>query len=319
MRIAVLSDIHSNRQALEAVLDDADVCKVETYWCLGDVAGYGPELDQCWRQLRQIAQISSDVWIAGNHDWGLVGRLKSDVFVSILDKQTVVVGDFGAHAWEMITKQQRVLARVYPIGDAPIQRFLAERPLLSSPLSGVYLTHGVVHPDPEIAIGTYAREPLFGNESLLEAGRMADYPSSSRWKAMPKVSKYGWAKPKLILAGHTHIACAWQYPGLNHKDPIWEDWSSRLQYQTLHFNNLKDKPVFANPGSVGFSRDYPGMATYIILDWEEDFIDLTLRRIPYNFEIPLAMLEDIGAPELVKDQLRRGRLRNNHSGISSQT
>ena len=41
MRLAILSDIHSNLPALEAVLDEIDATGVDETWCLGDVVGYG--------------------------------------------------------------------------------------------------------------------------------------------------------------------------------------------------------------------------------------------------------------------------------------
>jgi len=42
MRVAVLADIHGNATALRAVLEDAQVQGVDTYWFLGDIMGYGP-------------------------------------------------------------------------------------------------------------------------------------------------------------------------------------------------------------------------------------------------------------------------------------
>jgi predicted phosphodiesterase len=69
MRCLVLSDIHSNLEALHAVLDDAG--SVDEIWCLGDVVGYGPDPNACVELLRDRVT----VWIAGNHDWGTLGKL----------------------------------------------------------------------------------------------------------------------------------------------------------------------------------------------------------------------------------------------------
>jgi predicted phosphodiesterase len=74
LRIAVLSDIHSNLVALEAVLHHAG--EVEAIWCLGDTVGYGPEPDAC---LRAISQRSSAA-VAGNHDWAAIGKLGVEDF-----------------------------------------------------------------------------------------------------------------------------------------------------------------------------------------------------------------------------------------------
>jgi diadenosine tetraphosphatase ApaH/serine/threonine PP2A family protein phosphatase len=69
MRCLVLSDIHSNLEALQAVLDDAG--SVDEVWCLGDVVGYGPDPNGCVELLRSYPHQC----IAGNHDWATLGKL----------------------------------------------------------------------------------------------------------------------------------------------------------------------------------------------------------------------------------------------------
>lgn len=67
MRIAVLSDIHSNLVALDAVL--AALGSVDAVWVLGDVVGYGPEPDAVVDRLVAVGAIA----VAGNHDAAAVG------------------------------------------------------------------------------------------------------------------------------------------------------------------------------------------------------------------------------------------------------
>ena len=67
MRIAVLSDVHSNLVALDAVL--ADLGSVDAVWVLGDVVGYGPEPDGVVERLVEIGAVA----VAGNHDAAAVG------------------------------------------------------------------------------------------------------------------------------------------------------------------------------------------------------------------------------------------------------
>lgn len=67
MRIAVLSDIHANLVALDAVL--AAIGRVDAAWHLGDVVGYGPEPDAVVGRLREIGAIG----VRGNHDAAAVG------------------------------------------------------------------------------------------------------------------------------------------------------------------------------------------------------------------------------------------------------
>ena len=76
MRIGILSDIHSNLPALEAVLEDVDRHGPEVLWCLGDVVGYGAEPDACAR----VVEETCDVCLVGNHDLAVTGVLDLDSF-----------------------------------------------------------------------------------------------------------------------------------------------------------------------------------------------------------------------------------------------
>jgi diadenosine tetraphosphatase ApaH/serine/threonine PP2A family protein phosphatase len=73
MRVAVLSDIHGNLHALEAVLDAASADEV---WCLGDVTGYGARPNECCALVRERASVC----LAGNHDLVVVGTLGIEEF-----------------------------------------------------------------------------------------------------------------------------------------------------------------------------------------------------------------------------------------------
>ena len=71
MRVAVISDIHANARALEAVLADIDAEAPDELWCLGDVVGYGPDPDRCCELIAQRATLC----LAGNHDLAVTGEL----------------------------------------------------------------------------------------------------------------------------------------------------------------------------------------------------------------------------------------------------
>ena len=69
MRIAVLSDVHANLPALDAVLADAG--PMDAVWHLGDVVGYGPDPNGVVDRLRQVGAIG----VRGNHDTAAIGDL----------------------------------------------------------------------------------------------------------------------------------------------------------------------------------------------------------------------------------------------------
>lgn len=75
MRTLIVSDVHSNLTALEAVL--ADVGSVDRVWCLGDVVGYGPDPNECVDLLRQQPGLRC---ILGNHDVAVMGLIDLHTF-----------------------------------------------------------------------------------------------------------------------------------------------------------------------------------------------------------------------------------------------
>ena len=74
MRCAIVSDVHGNLEALEAVLADAG--DVDALWCLGDLVGYGPQPNECVALLRERGALC----IAGNHDWAAIGKMDTTDF-----------------------------------------------------------------------------------------------------------------------------------------------------------------------------------------------------------------------------------------------
>jgi diadenosine tetraphosphatase ApaH/serine/threonine PP2A family protein phosphatase len=66
--IAVISDIHANYDALQAVMAEIDRLHVKDIICLGDLVGYGPEPVRCVDEVRTRCQVT----LCGNHDFGLI-------------------------------------------------------------------------------------------------------------------------------------------------------------------------------------------------------------------------------------------------------
>ena len=108
MRVAVVSDIHSNLHALEAVLAAIDAEAPDELWCLGDLVGYGPRPNECCATIEKRA----DVCLAGNHDLAVRG--------------TIDLEEFGGEAavaarWtreQLAPEAQALLDRLEPGGSA---------------------------------------------------------------------------------------------------------------------------------------------------------------------------------------------------------
>lgn len=75
MRLLVISDIHANLPAFEAVLNDSKG-EWDRIWFLGDLVGYGPNPNECVTLLRQYDHIA----LSGNHDWAVLGKLDINAF-----------------------------------------------------------------------------------------------------------------------------------------------------------------------------------------------------------------------------------------------
>jgi predicted phosphodiesterase len=127
MPYLVLSDIHSNLPALEAVLAEVDLAHIDEVLCLGDLVGYGPNPDECIARLRELPLRC----VAGNHDWAAIGKMDTAEFnpaareacqwttkeltaenrayleslpeTLVQDNYTLVHGSLRAPIWEYVT------------------------------------------------------------------------------------------------------------------------------------------------------------------------------------------------------------------------
>jgi diadenosine tetraphosphatase ApaH/serine/threonine PP2A family protein phosphatase len=75
MRVLVISDIHANLNALEAVLEDAG--DFEAVWCLGDLIGYGPDPNECVELVKCLPNLKC---LIGNHDHAALGLIQISRF-----------------------------------------------------------------------------------------------------------------------------------------------------------------------------------------------------------------------------------------------
>ena len=116
MRIAVVSDVHANLHALEAVLAEVDKEGFDEMWCLGDVVGYGPKPNECVA----LVQKRTAICLAGNHDLVVLGKIS--------------LATFGGEAGAAAAWTREVL-------DAPAREFLTTL-APSAVTTGAELFHG---------------------------------------------------------------------------------------------------------------------------------------------------------------------------------
>jgi diadenosine tetraphosphatase ApaH/serine/threonine PP2A family protein phosphatase len=71
MRLGIFSDVHANIEALTAVMEGLRHERIDAYYCLGDVVGYGASPNECCDIVRAAAKVT----ILGNHDAAVAGRM----------------------------------------------------------------------------------------------------------------------------------------------------------------------------------------------------------------------------------------------------
>ena len=142
MRTAVISDIHANLEALQAVLDHIDTQNVDRIICLGDILGYGPSPVECVDLVAERCEWS----LMGNHDFGVLYEptnfnVAAEQAAYWSREQFDLESDNGMSAkrWEFLSRLRvRVLEDdflcVHGTPRRPINEYLFPEDALNSPV-----------------------------------------------------------------------------------------------------------------------------------------------------------------------------------------
>lgn len=184
MRIAVLSDIHSNLLALDAVL--ARIGAVDAIWHLGDVVGYGPEPDAVVDRLTELGAIG----VRGNHDAAACGGAEIEWFNpearAAMEWTRGVISE-GTRAWLAALPQRRLEADftlVHGSPRDPTWEYVTSAALARAGLSAISTEHGL-HGHTHVPIAftmvdgrMRTLQPRAGNTVALGEGRTFLNPGS---------------------------------------------------------------------------------------------------------------------------------------------
>jgi predicted phosphodiesterase len=108
MRVAVISDVHANYHALEAVLEEIDAETVDAVWCLGDTVGYGPLPNECC----DVVKSRADSCLVGNHDLVVLGELTMSDFNDEAAAAALWTSEILTHASRSFLESLRPSAEV---------------------------------------------------------------------------------------------------------------------------------------------------------------------------------------------------------------
>lgn len=126
MRLALISDIHANLEALQATLADIAARGVDRVVCLGDIVGYNANPAECIALIRA----ANALCVAGNHDLAVCGRMPSKNFPATAAR--AIVWTHRHLSWDDLL-------------------FLAGLPLKAHVEGGLVAVHGALHPQTECA------------------------------------------------------------------------------------------------------------------------------------------------------------------------
>lgn len=267
MRYAIISDIHANLAAFQAVLEE--LRDVDRIWCLGDMVGYGPNPNECIELLRRLPHIA----VAGNHDWAVIGELPLTDF-----------NDDARWACEW-TRQQ-----LTPDNLA----YLAELP--TTIVQGNFT---LVHGSPREPVWEYLLYPRTAQQNF--AHFQTDYCLVGHTH-VPTVFQ-----GPLLLAGRVDGAVTRPFhkmlTALDQGRTVGTELPEALirPNEPLH---LGTRRLIINPGSVGQPRDGNPQASYAIYDTEQGTIEY--HRVPYPVEETQAQMEAIGLSQRLIARLSLG-------------
>lgn len=284
MRIAVLSDIHSNKPALEAVINDYG--NPDEIWFLGDLFGYGPYPLETYQIMRNLgARVTS---VKGNHD---------DLFINNNPL-------FNGYALSAIQKNKNALENYHGY-QSKILPLIKQLPSVVSPKPSVYFSHGAADLDQNDYQNTIIQYP--DDENLRRM--IISYNNH-----LQDMGYYPWVKnlagefasPVLILVGHQHERFFKVYNYSNQKieeTPI--DFNYGRNSIEISFSLDSSSCRIVNPGSVGLTRDGengydPGnkWANYLILNISKNYeVNCEFHRIQYQVKELLEQLSSCGYPQ----------------------
>ena len=268
MRALVISDIHGNFEALEAVLEAAESWDV--LWNLGDMVGYGGSPNEV---LERVAPISTLV-VRGNHD-----RVCCGLSSALNFNPTARAAASWTH--DELTQRHIVWLRELPQG--PLYPEI---------------------PQVEAADGQPAAEdrPLWPRVTLAHGSPLNEdtYILTMR-DAWAPLQQTGTA---VTFVGHTHVQGGfWQRDHDWHE--IRPQYSERNDSACWRMPIQSGTRQIINPGSVGQPRDADWRAAYAIYDTCAG--EVTFHRVPYDVTTAQGRILMAGLPERLAERLREGR------------
>jgi len=129
LKYLIISDIHSNLEAFEAVLNDAASHRCDKVVCLGDFVGYGANPNEC---VHKFLELPDAVAVLGNHDAAVLNPAEREMFNPVAKAGV-------AYSEEQIDDESRKFLRSLPFTRNPGDGFMVAHASPSRPESWIYV------------------------------------------------------------------------------------------------------------------------------------------------------------------------------------
>ncbi len=278
MKIGILSDIHANYPALEAVWRDFSSLGMEKYWMLGDLVGYGPHPV---RSLLWLKQNAADIsWITGNHD-------------------AMMTGLFTKEEWEMVNEGAKLALSLNKDSLNEENEESGEaRDFLNTTFKGERITPiTYFHDNVEYILSHGA---LTGQRFMRTI-----FPWQVQIFIPAELNKLSDAQsqfPRVCFQGHSHV------PMLVMASPKNGEGGFDIEVikvEPEHIYSLTAPLVIINPGAVGQPRDLDRRAAYACLDTAAHTI--VFKRVEYDWQQTAQDMLDRDYPTSLIHRLRTAK------------
>jgi diadenosine tetraphosphatase ApaH/serine/threonine PP2A family protein phosphatase len=300
MRYVVLTDIHANKTALDAVLKDLGEHpppdgQAQELFFLGDIIGYGPDPIYCLQWLNAAQEDLPKHWVPGNHDdW-----LRRDKIMS--ESEPDLVRHYGEEIRNLISEADGE-------GEDALLSFQKHRDELAQPANEnirAWFLGQLTEKTTDDA-GTMLRRDfpsgraaVFVHGALMPALRLDHYIKC--WEEQSLLAQFRDLREvvgrettaAVLFCGHNHFTFWAEYCAPNAHRLRSICYGERVP--------LNEGLTIINPGSVGQPRDGDPRAAYALFDptaWTIEF-----RRVPYSIEVATKRLSLLDYPSTLGPRL----------------
>lgn len=272
MRVLIVSDVHANLAALEAVLRDAERGgPIQAVWSLGDCVGYGPQPGECIARLNGLGAMM----VAGNHERAATGAIGTEDF-------NPAAASAAQWTKARLTPDERAFLDALPEVIATDARGRSDELRGGETRRGEVATGASTPGAFTLVHGTlrwpiweylYTREAALGHLALQQ-------------------TPFG-------LVGHTHV------PMLVIEEPGSAEGCRLLALGDGDTVDLDpEQRIVLNPGSVGQPRDGDPRASYAVYDTDSNAI--ILHRVEYAIDVTQKLMAEARLPRWLIERLALG-------------